>query len=96
METSVSPCARAGAAREALDALALMRSAGLPLNPFALASALTACRGNADGRGLHWSTFQLNLSALYGIGGARRGGVARVKGMFRLCRVLSCDRHGPS
>ena len=25
------------------------------------------------GRGLHSSTFQLNLSALYGIGGARKG-----------------------
>ena len=45
----LSVCARAGAAREALDALALMRRAGLPLNPFALASALTACRGNGDG-----------------------------------------------
>ena len=31
------------------------------------------------GRGLDSSTFQLNLSALYGIGGARRGCVARVK-----------------
>jgi len=30
--------------------------------------------------GLHSFTSQLNLSALYGIGGARRGGVARVKG----------------
>jgi hypothetical protein len=48
------------------------------------------------GRGLHSSTFQLNLSALYGIRGARRGCVARVKGMFRVCRVLSCDRHGSS
>jgi len=36
----------------------------------------------APGRGLHSSTFQLNLSALYGIGGARRGCVARVKGVF--------------
>jgi len=34
----------------------------------------------ATGRGLHSSTFQLNLSALYGIGGARRGRVAREKG----------------
>ena len=34
------------------------------------------------GRGLHSSTFQLNLSALYGIGGARRGSVARVKGVL--------------
>jgi len=30
------------------------------------------------GRGLHSSTFQLNLSALNGTGGARRGCVARV------------------
>jgi hypothetical protein len=30
-------------------------------------------------RGLHSSTIQLNLSALYGLGGARRGCVARVK-----------------
>jgi len=33
-------------------------------------------------RGLHPSTFQLNLSAFYGIGGARRGRVARVKGVL--------------
>ena len=33
-------------------------------------------------RGSHSSTFQLNLSALYGIGGARRGRVARVKGVL--------------
>jgi hypothetical protein len=31
-------------------------------------------------RGLHAFTFQLNLSALYGTGGARRGCVAGVKG----------------
>jgi hypothetical protein len=34
-----------------------------------------------EGRGLHSSTFQLNLSALYGTGGARRGCVARVWGV---------------
>jgi tetratricopeptide (TPR) repeat protein len=34
------------------------------------------------GRGLDSSTFQLNLSALYGIGGARRGCTARVKGVL--------------
>ena len=34
------------------------------------------------GRGLHSSTFQLNLSALYGIGVARRNCVARVKGVL--------------
>jgi len=33
------------------------------------------------GWGLHSSTFQLNLSALYGIGGARWGYVARVEGV---------------
>ena len=49
-----------------------------------------------NGMGLHSSTFQLNLSSLYGIGGARRGCVARVKGVFRVCRVFSCVRHGSS
>ena len=34
------------------------------------------------GRGLHSSTFQLNLSAFHGIGGAHRGCVARVQGVF--------------
>jgi len=34
------------------------------------------------GRGLHSSTFQLNLSALYWIGGTRRGCVACVKGVL--------------
>jgi hypothetical protein len=43
------------------------------------------------GRGLHSPTSQLNLSALYGIGGARRGFVARVKGVFRVCRVFFCS-----
>jgi hypothetical protein len=33
----------------------------------------------AGGRGVHSSTILRNLSALYGIGGARRGRVARVK-----------------
>jgi len=47
-------------------------------------------------RGLHSSTFWLNLSALYGIGGARRGCVAHVKGVFRVCRVFLCVRHGSS
>ena len=35
----------------------------------------------AHGRGLHSSTFQLNLSATHGIGGARMGCVARLKGV---------------
>ena len=34
------------------------------------------------GRGLHSSTSLLNLSALYGIGGARRGCVSRVQGVL--------------
>ena len=34
----------------------------------------------AQGRGLHSSTLQLNLSALYMIEGARGGCVARIKG----------------
>ena len=34
------------------------------------------------GRGLHSFTFQLNLRGLYGIGGARRGCVAHVKGVL--------------
>jgi hypothetical protein len=37
--------------------------------------------GGTSGRGLHSSTFQLNLSAAYGIGGGRKGCVARVKGV---------------
>ena len=49
--------------------------------------------GGGGGRGLHSSTFQLNLSALYGIGGARRGCAAHAKGV---CRVLYCARHGSS
>ena len=40
-----------------------------------------AARGQVKGRGFHSSTCQLNLSALYGIGGARRDCVARVKGV---------------
>ena len=39
-------------------------------------------RVHAQGRGLHSFTSQLNLSALYGMGGARRGYVARVKGVL--------------
>ena len=51
---------------------------------------------SAGGRGLHSSTSQLNLSTFYGIGGARRGCVARFKGVFRVCRVcrvFMCVRH---
>jgi len=38
--------------------------------------------GGGGGRGLHSSTLQLNVSALYGIGAARRGCTARLRGMF--------------
>ena len=41
----MSVCARAGRAKEALGALRLMRTRGYPLEPYTLASALTACRG---------------------------------------------------
>jgi len=34
------------------------------------------------GRGLYTFTFQLNVSAFCGIGGARKGCVARVKGVL--------------
>jgi len=37
--------------------------------------------GRIIGRGLPSPTFQLNLSALYGIGGGRRGCVAHIKGV---------------
>ena len=45
----LSVCARAGRAREALDALARMSSRGVPLEPYTLASVLTACRGGGGG-----------------------------------------------
>jgi hypothetical protein len=38
-----------------------------------------------SGRGLHSFPVQLNLSAFHVIGGARRGYVARVKGVGRGC-----------
>jgi hypothetical protein len=39
-------------------------------------------RADPHARGLHSSTFQLNLSALYGIGDARRRCAVRVQGVF--------------
>ena len=47
----MSVCARAGRSREALDALALMRARGYTLEPYTLASALTACRESVGGSG---------------------------------------------
>ena len=46
------------------------------------AAASSSVVSRVVGWGLHSSTFQLNLSALYGIRGARRGYVARVKGVL--------------
>jgi hypothetical protein len=43
---------------------------------------LLSCSHVFHGRGLHWFTSQLNLSALYGIGGVRKGCVARFDGVL--------------
>jgi len=43
---------------------------------------VTAPNAGLRGRGLHSVTSQLNLSAFCGTGGARRGYVARVKGVL--------------
>jgi hypothetical protein len=50
----------------------------------------------AQGRGVHSLTSQLKLSAFNGVGGAHKGCVARFKGVFRVCRVFLCVRHGSS
>ena len=52
--------------------------------------------GGGAGRGLHSSTVRLNLSALCGTRGARRGCVARVKGVSGVCGVFPCVSHGSS
>jgi hypothetical protein len=57
-------------------------------------AALFQRYSSISGRGLHSSTFQLNLSASHGIGGARSGCVARVKGVSGVCRLFHCVRHG--
>jgi hypothetical protein len=82
-------------------ALAVGKHAG------AAAVKLAAFRGSTQvngwraigGRGLHYATFQLNLSALHDIGGARWGCLALVKGVlgvFMVWRGLFCVRHGSS
>jgi len=59
------------------------RSASFPMPSKARSIAAPALRRESvklavpPPRGLHSSTFQLNLSALCGIGGVRRGCVAR-------------------
>ena len=80
-------------------AAAMARGGGDVRRNMGQAFAVAWCRDGetlAVGRGLHSSKFQPNLSALYGIGGARRGCVARIKGVCRVCRVFSCVRHGSS
>jgi hypothetical protein len=52
--------------------------------------------GGGGGRGLHSLTSKLNLSAVYWIGCAHRGCASRFKGVFRVCRVFLCVRHGSS
>ena len=54
-------------------------------------SADMKCGPNNGGRGLHSSTFQLNLSALYGIRAAlSRGCVARVEGVLGGVGCVGC------
>ena len=43
---------------------------------------IVSSEADGEGRGLHSFTSRLNLSALYGIGGARRDCVAHVQGML--------------
>jgi hypothetical protein len=52
-----------------------------PASFFASSSASGKESRPPASRGIHSFIFQLNLSALYGIGGARRGCVARVEGV---------------
>jgi hypothetical protein len=83
----------AGALEAAVRTLTVLASTGDLAARQALAScaaaALMACvkaDGASDGvvgRGLHSFTSQLNLSSFYMIGVARRGCVARVKGVLR-------------
>jgi len=53
----------------------------------AAAPGLSEQRGE-PGRGLHSFTFQLNLSALYGMGSVRKGLCSPVEGVFRMCGVF--------
>jgi hypothetical protein len=57
-----------------------MKRFGAPLYASAWADTRTVL---VAGGGLHSSSFQLNLSALYGMGVYVRGCVARVKGVLR-------------
>ena len=69
---------------------ALAVVAPAPAPGAALLAAVAAAAFGAAGRGLHSSTSQLNLSALYGIGGARRGCAARSKGMQGVRGCVGC------
>ena len=71
----------------------------LPWSAAAAPARQSQNAGPPPSKGLHSFTFQLNLSAFYDIGGARRDCVARVKGVyvvFMACTVFLCVRHGSS
>jgi hypothetical protein len=68
---NVQPMNMQGGGDDALDDMPIGGGSALGL---VLAQAAGAgAGGKGVGRGLHSSTFQLNLSALYGTGGARMG-----------------------
>lgn len=72
----VSVCARAGRAREALDALELMRARGHALDSYTLASALTACRGGVAGA----SAASSDANGVFATGPAGGAAAARCAG----------------
>jgi len=63
------------------------------------ARQLTSATCASTEQGLTLDQFSAQLERFLGIGGARRGCVARFKGVLgvlRVCRVISCVRHGSS
>jgi len=95
MWTSVRPCPAGTAAAAEAEAVEAEAEAAAEA-AWEAAEVEREAKVKAEGRGLHSLTFQLNLSAFHGIGGARRGRVAHVKGVFRVCKVFLCVRHGSS
>jgi len=59
-----------------------MAGGGEPREPQPAAAEDHVYGARVRGRGLHSSTSPLKFSAVYGMGGARRGRVARVKGVL--------------
>ena len=76
MDTSLSPCSRAESDGGG-DGSAIIRggraAAARGREGGGEAAAAAAQGRGVRGRGLHYSTFQLNLSALYGDRGVRKG-----------------------